>query len=140
IDRPIAARREAARQDPVDPVVGHALEAVKGRLGAQRFRRGVPGIGQHLAQQGMRRRIGAGVEIAGEHHRHAAWQRGDPRAQQPGAFLPRGGIFRPIGEMGVEQIEALARARLEQAPGDHARIEIAPADAPRLLGRVRQPE
>ena len=101
----------------------------------QRRRRGRLRSEQHLVGRGT----GTGVEVAGDNAGHGAGDVGDPIAQQLRRLRARP---RAVGvEVRIEPVKGrTASARAELYPGDHARVDLGPPAATRLLGSLAEPE
>ena len=90
-------------------------------------------------QRAVGRGTGTGVEVAGDDAGHGAGDVGDPIAQQLRRLRARP---RAVGvEVRIEPVKGrTASARAELYPGDHARGNLGPPAATRLLGSGAQPE
>src|SRR5512132_3245224 len=90
-------------------------------------------------QRAVRRGTGTGVEVAGDDAGHGAGDVGDPIAQQLRRLRARP---RAVGvEVRIEPAKGrTAGARPELYPSDHARIDLGPPAAARLLGSLAEPE
>ena len=90
-------------------------------------------------QRAVGRGTGTGVEVAGDDAGHGAGDVGDPIAQQLRRLRARP---RAVGvEVRIEPVKGrTAGARPELHPSDHARIDLGPPAAARLLGSLAEPE